>query len=183
LRLYHYTNLESVTRIIASGMLLLTESNISAKREHAGPPVVWFTTHESPEGGHGLQLDPTLQKLSDFNKIDKKRIRITVELPKNRVHKYVQWAKSQGINQAMLDSLASQGGLYSWWVATKPVGMDDWVEIHDLQDDSKGEGGRLVWFRRDNKQHTQKDFRELLAQHGRPVPKSPEVKRIRTKAK
>ena len=76
------------------------------------------------------------------------------------------------------------GGLYSWWVSTQIVAMDKWVEIRDLQDTSRDPEGRLIWFRReDGQMSTQVDFRQLLAKHGRAIPKDAKREKIRRKTK
>lgn len=175
--------MEHLPQIVARGRLMLTESNISLKRAHAGPPVVWFTTHETAEAGHGLKFDPTFENLHDWAQIDKTRIRITVDLPKSRVTKFVHWAKSQGASAETLAELATLGGLYSWWVSTQMVTMDRWVEIRDMQDTSKDPEGRVLWFREGEKQSTQVNFRQLLEKHGRPVEKGAQKRKIRSKTK
>lgn len=185
MRLYHYTSMSHLPRIMSRGALLLTESNISGQRMHAGPPVVWFTSHANPDKGHGLNSVPDeIRQVKDFAEIDKTRVRITVELPKRRVTKFVNWSKAQGISPHWLAELATMGGLYSWWVSTQIVAMDKWVEIRDLQDTSKDPEGRLIWFRReDGQMSTQVDFRQLLEKHGRAIPKDAKREKIRRKTK
>lgn len=122
--LYHYTCLEHVATILEAGHLRTTESNVSGKREHAGPPVVWLTTADTPD--LGLGLDHPLG-------VDKKRIRFTVELHRRSVHKWRQWAAAQGSDPAWVARLARAGGASTWRVTERPVLREQWREVRDLR--------------------------------------------------
>jgi hypothetical protein len=120
--LYHFTCKILVPAILESGYLKTVESNVSFKREHAGPEVVWLTTSPTAEAGHGLQ----------FSSGDKTEIRFTVEVDKRSVHKWREWAKARGSNQEAMTRLALGGGAASWRVVTAPIPAENWVEVRNM---------------------------------------------------
>lgn len=117
-------------------------------------------------------------QLHDYSEIDKARIRIEIEVPKARVTKFVDFARSCGVSREWLAEIAASGKMYSWWVSTRILTMESWVEVRDLQDTKKDKAGRVLWYREGDKQHTQADFRGLLAKHGRPVEDGTRPKRV-----
>lgn len=118
--LYHYTCVEHLPSILANG-LRATESNISPRNPHAGPDVVWLTTNADATSGLGLQHSAT----------DKFAIRIAVEVPKRRVHRWREWAESRGADHRWLDILAESGGWRSWRVHLGPIPTTQFVEVLD----------------------------------------------------
>jgi hypothetical protein len=120
--LYHFTSAVHVPTILASGYLKTVESNVSFKREHAGPDVVWLTTSPTAEAGHGLQS----------SLVDKTEIRFTVEVDKRSVHKWREWAKARGSSQETMTNLARSGGSASWRVVTTPIPAANWVEVRNM---------------------------------------------------
>jgi len=131
-RLYHYTSIEHLPLIVASGKLLTTESKVSETREHAGPDVVWLTSDPECAHGHGIG------KSADG--IDKSRIRFTVDVPNREVQRWKAWALGHGMDRAWLktftESAAQSGqsdGAGTWWVAERPVLSTRWVSVVDRQ--------------------------------------------------
>jgi hypothetical protein len=123
--LYHYTSIERWQLIAAHGRLNTTESNLSFRRAHAGPDVVWLTTDPECRHGHGL--------LSTLDGTDKTRVRVAVELPNRDVHKWRQWADARGIHPIWRSRLieSSRGGASTWRLVTKPIPSRRWVEVID----------------------------------------------------
>lgn len=122
MRLYHFTCEEHLQDILESGYLKTCESNVSFKREHAGPDVVWLTTQERADAGHGLQ----------HSSADKTVIRFTLDLDKRAVHKWREWAKARGSSQLVMGALAEAGGSGSWRVTTSPVTAGQWLEVRNM---------------------------------------------------
>lgn len=120
--LYHFTSVAHLQRILESGYLKTVESNVSFKREHAGPDVVWLTTSQTADAGHGLQ----------GSSVDKTAIRFTVEVDKRSVHKWKEWAKARGSSQETMAILARSGGSASWRVVTAPIPLENWVEVRNM---------------------------------------------------
>jgi len=111
--------------ILEAHFLKTVESNVSISRTHAGPDVVWLTTNETADAGHGLAGAP----------VDKTAIRFTVDLPAREVHKWKEWARSQGSSNSLIQSLAAAGGAGSWRVTTKPIPIENWVEVRRMTTD------------------------------------------------
>lgn len=120
--LYHFTSAEHLQEILQSGYLKTVESNVSLKKEHSGPDVVWLTTSPSADAGHGLQGSAH----------DKTRIRFTVDVDKRNVHKWREWAKARGSSQETMAILARSGGSASWRVVAAPIPVGNWVEVRDM---------------------------------------------------
>lgn len=131
IRLYHFTSLGNWERIRRAGFLALTESHVHPRKP--GPPVVWLTTRQEP-GGLGLDQGWTAQQLSDYDRIDKERIRITVEVSKTYAHKWLEWAPRHGGDPAWVAHVRStieHAG--SWRVHTKPIPREAWLACLDVR--------------------------------------------------
>lgn len=129
--LYHFTSPDHLPLILADGFLKTVESNVSFRREHAGPDVVWLTTHERAEAGHGLE-NP---------RHDKRAIRFTVRLDKRAVHRWREWARAKGSSAETMALLAeaSGGGVSSWRVTERAIPSSAWVEVRDMRT------GEVLW--------------------------------------
>lgn len=120
--LYHFTSATNIQAILDSGYLKTVESNISLKREHAGPDVVWLTTSPSANAGHGLQ----------GSLVDKTEIRVTVEVDSRSVHKWREWARARGSNEATISALTRSGGSGSWRVVMTRIPAERWTEVRNM---------------------------------------------------
>lgn len=125
--LYHFTSSVHVPLILADGYLKTVESNISARREHAGPDVVWLTTDGDPERHHGWQ---------EWSPVDKLAVRFTVDIPKRDAHRWHEWAGRYGIDPAWRRALAAVGGSGTWRVVTRPIPAAEWVTIEHRHEDT-----------------------------------------------
>lgn len=120
--LYHFTAQIHLPKILTAGYLDTTESNMSRRRTHAAPDVVWLTSNGDPTAhGHGLATSA----------VDKMRIRFTVDISKRDAHRWRQWAASRGIDQAWMRNLALGGGSATWWVVERRIASSEWVEVID----------------------------------------------------
>ncbi|MGO1284677.1 MAG: hypothetical protein ACTHWV_00005 [Brachybacterium sp.] len=124
--LYHFTSAEHIGRILEARELRTTESNISFKREHAGPAVVWLTTHTDASAGLGL-TSPHVEV------VDKSEVRVTVEIDKRNAHKWREWARRHGSSPETIQRIAETGGgAASWRVTTRPIPITQWREIRNM---------------------------------------------------
>lgn len=130
--LYHYTSIERWGRIKDDGRLNTTDSCLvapsrdGALNENRGPSVVWLTTDGEGTLGHGLQ--------NTLDRTDKTRVRVTVQLPNNEVHKWKDWALRRRINPRWLRSLTEdQSGASTWRITERPIPSTRWVEVVDLE--------------------------------------------------
>lgn len=134
-RLYHFTSPDHLPQIQRDGFLKVTESNVSLRREHAGPDVVWLTTRDSVAPGT-MGLDSAFHQ--------KTAIRITFEVPRRDVHKWHDWARSRGSSEETIRQFAEAGGSGTWRVVQRPIPEAEWVAI-DRQDET----GPSLWLRSD----------------------------------
>lgn len=123
MKLYHFTSEVHLESILGDRYLKAVESNISLRREHSGPDVVWLTTHETADAGLGLQS----------SSVDKGAIRFTLELDKRQIHKWREWARSKGSSTETIATLAQAGGSGSWRITEGPVGLERWVEVRNMR--------------------------------------------------
>lgn len=131
-QLYHYTSVLHWPSIWSARRLTLTESNLSHRKAHAGPDVVWFTTN--PRRRQGWQQGPPGTRMA----ADKSRVRLTVTLPDDWQGGFLQpwlpWAKQHGIEPIWLGALARSGGdPTEWWVTLCEVGSRYWTKVEDLE--------------------------------------------------
>lgn len=66
MKLYHFTSSTHWREIKASGLLKVTESNVSMKRVHAGPDVVWLTDDPRPSEQLWGQSGEITMTVGDF---------------------------------------------------------------------------------------------------------------------
>lgn len=128
--LQHFTSLKNWEEIRTAGFLALTESHVHPRKP--GPPVLWLTTRTEP-GGLGLDQNWTVQQLRDYDRMDKERIMLTVELPRTHTHKWLEWApKHGGDPQWVAHVRATIEHSGSWRVHTRPVPRQRWLACRDL---------------------------------------------------
>lgn len=119
-RLYHFTTTLHLSSILDEGVLRTTESNVSLRRTHAGPDVVWLTSN------------PTCRPMKEWGRnglADKGAVRFTVDVPASEVHRWHDWAKRRGMSEQTIAALAEVGGSRSWWVIERPIPGDEWAEV------------------------------------------------------
>lgn len=120
--LYHFTSPYHLPAIFQDGHLQTVESNVSFKRQNAGPDVVWVTTRATPGGTN----------LYDGLTPDKQRIRFTLDIPKRDVNVWREWAKRQGSHPNTMRGLSAAGGSGTWRVIQRPVTAAEWVSVENL---------------------------------------------------
>ena len=121
--LYHFSHPGHLPSILAERRLRTSESNVSITKEHAGPDVVWlFDTPTVP---------PTTTKGSLYD--EKRRVRITVNVPKAHVHRWTKWGPALSMSQTWKAAFVHAGGgmpaAKRWWVATSPIPASNWLEV------------------------------------------------------
>lgn len=82
----------------------------------------------------GLAFNWVVQGFADFDKMDKTRIRIEVEVPKTYTHRYADWVVRNGGDpnwQAEMRRICSAYG--SWRVHTRAIPKSQWVGVIDTQ--------------------------------------------------
>jgi hypothetical protein len=131
--LFHFTSITGWQQIRKTGLLQLCPSR--ANRRMAGPGVVWLTTMDKFDdpAGMGLAYSPTVAAFTDFELMDKTRIRIEVEVAKTYTHRYADWAPRHGGDPSWQADLRRMCRHYGTWrVHTKPIARTHWVSILDV---------------------------------------------------
>lgn len=136
--LYHYTSREHhLALIMEAGYLKTVESNVSFRREHAGPPVVWLTTQPD------LVPDSVVSRCEMYAGLPpmKLEVRITVRLPSAAVHRWERWATRNNSTPKDIDVLKASGGggWRQWRVVQRPIPSAEWVDIIDTRT------GEVLW--------------------------------------
>jgi hypothetical protein len=152
--LYHWTNIKWLEMIIASGVVMTTESNLCGPQPGEAPKAArkrfasrW--THESEPQVVWLSnnpvVDPTYLGMIDVRsdvprmvtaqmlppEYRKTRVRITVDVPDAAVHWWPRWSRKMGIREAWYQQLAEgHRSPKEWFVVTRPIPMSEFVAIH-----------------------------------------------------
>jgi hypothetical protein len=128
--LYHFTCIEHLPKIEASGFIKVVESNISMRRPHAGPDVVWLTSdpHRNADS-HGLA----------GSKVDKTAVRITVDVPESEVRAWIPWSRQRYITKAWASALEAGKRPDQWFVVERPVTRDEWKAVDVVREETSGD--------------------------------------------
>jgi hypothetical protein len=127
MKLYHFTSARHAAQITEDGYITTTESNLSARREHAGPDVVWLTSNPSPASHTWWHVPPGMRTE------DKTAFRFTVDVPKTQAVKWKTWGARHGIDPKWAAILATAGGSSSWYVLERQIRENEWTEITDTR--------------------------------------------------
>lgn len=127
LTLYHFTTKAHLDSILSDGFLRTTESNLSGRREHAGPDVVWLTSNPDPVQHRGWGW-----RGPNAGVISKTEVRFTVEIPMRDAHRWWDWSARRGIDRVWAQRLASVGGSRSWVVVERSIPGEEWLEVVDV---------------------------------------------------
>lgn len=115
---YHYTSIERLPKIIESGMILPTESNVDMLKEHVGPDVVWLLDGPMDGASHGLT----------GSIYDKRAAFIEVDVPAIR---WTDWTWTLAMNATWRDALVREGGgpdaAARWYVWPAMIHRRRWV--------------------------------------------------------
>jgi hypothetical protein len=123
MRLYHFTSVGRLAKILADRRLTRTDS------KSPGPDVVWLTTDRTPERGHGLSTGGALGP-------DKMAVRITVELPAEEVCSWAKWAPRHGMDREAMTRLAHADGSDSWYVCEREIPDTEWCAVETVRANS-----------------------------------------------
>lgn len=140
MRLHHFTSLENWRKIRTSGVLWAHSESHVHHRQH-GPPVLWLTTRET---GDGIGLEPGVMQmqLRDWrdrhDEIDKRRVRITVEVSKTFTHRWLDWAPRHKCDPQWVATVRKAVEFAgSFRVHTRDVPRERWVEVVDTYEEGR----------------------------------------------
>ena len=136
-KVYHFTSREQFQKILDSGYLKLTPSNLLEPKDlhcvivdgiqtwvsetDSVKPVVWLTSSPSPEG-HSLECGPNQAK---------KRVRITLPM-KESFEWWHLWSDKNRMNKRWKKRLI-QGCRYgTWYISEKEISVEDFLLAEDL---------------------------------------------------
>lgn len=121
-RLFHFTSDWHILSIRTFGLV----PRAPALFLH-GDGCTYFTTHERPDAGHGLNDFKTEWRLE----VD------TDRLPGVRVVHWLTYAREQGLDEAIIDAAVRTGGgpeaAESWWIALDPIAPEQILSQHNRQ--------------------------------------------------
>lgn len=136
--LYHFTSGYHLEKILESGYLKLTESNLQLTKDwdivayNQGKqklykPVVWLTD-KAEEDAVGMGLESS--------KVDKTSIRIAIK--KQPYHKkWSKWRREQGMDTAWAKEMERGRAPKTWWVSEITIGVKDFLEVVDMRTGEK----------------------------------------------
>ena len=127
MRLYHYTSLTNLDLIVAARQLRPGESDLSHRRPHAGPDVVWLTTMAEPDA-HGLRLAGLDLKPAAARRLaDKTAIRFAVEV--DDAEPWLSWSTRHGILPSWQHALGRGRRPETWYVVDRPIAASEWIVV------------------------------------------------------
>ena len=133
---YHYTCMEHLDKIIDSGYLKLSESNISPEEEKAGPGVVWLVKKRIT--GKAPSMLTSRAVLSSGGKlvpvtIDKSRVEITVDLSSEEVQRSDKFFRKHKSPTWWVEALEdyTNSKARDWYVIERTIPSEEWIEIKD----------------------------------------------------
>lgn len=133
--LYHYTNRSNWESIVRDGVVKMTPAPLHPGK--LGVPVVWLTTKDNvtnPEA-MGLGLDPVAKMLSDYGRMDKTRVRLTVEVSRTYTHRFADWAPKHGGHPGFLHDVRARCSDYGTWrISTRCIMRSDIVDVVDFDE-------------------------------------------------
>lgn len=128
-KLYHFTSLFHLNRILMSKWITTTESNLIVS-EFVSPCVVWMTDISTPDN-HGLLFQDTMP-----DELNKTFYRISIRW-NNRFRLWDKWSTATGIEpeikQAIIETTGAQETYKSWYISEHNIPINDWVTIEDVR--------------------------------------------------
>ena len=126
MRLYHYTSLYSLQKILKDGVLKTTCSNLLKPiKPHfkdgalvditdSYKPVIWFTTVSDFQKAKGCGIIG--------GAYDKTEVAIAVEITAQKFYKWTEWAKRNNIEKTWFEALKQTAPLWNtFYVTEKPI--------------------------------------------------------------
>lgn len=131
---YHFTNLHNWRSIRQQGVLRAGESHVHPRRAMVGGPAVHVTTDST---GHNLGIDAPdwMRDLSDFDEMDKTRIRIAVEVGKKQAPRFVDYCRERNAPPTWVPFLEEKvgGPIGQWRVIRHDVPRESWLHVLDMR--------------------------------------------------
>lgn len=127
---YHFTSAARWAAIQHDGLIQAGESNVHPRQPAIGGRVVHLTTDST--GEHlGLYAPEWMQQLSDFNLMDRTRIRITLELKK--VPRFSDYCRRHNAPRTWVRELNDKFSIGRWRVHVGDIPREHWLAVHDMQ--------------------------------------------------
>ncbi len=127
--LYHFTSSLHLPKILASGALLPTESNIHPYQPHAGPDVVWLLDTPEVEFDHGLTYP--LEHPAHGSGVSKSEIRFEVSSP--LAVKWSEWAwllrMEKGWRDTLVEAAGGEEAADHWYVLPGRIPASRWASV------------------------------------------------------
>jgi hypothetical protein len=135
MKLYHYTCTRHLPKILEDGFLKTVESNVSLKREHAGPDVVWLTDEDDLQ-----QPDRYPGWATPLALVDKTGVRFTVEIEDAIPWRsFARHHKVQMLVYATLNDTGSNAADH-WYVVPRQIPRTEWRQVAIKRGEAEASG-------------------------------------------
>jgi hypothetical protein len=131
---YHYTSLNGWDRVRASGFLRGGPSHAHPRKPNLGGPVVHVTTNIS---GHnlGIAAPEWMKDLADYGRVDRSRVRITINVRKPSCIRYVDFCRKHNSPPDWIPYLENSLGypVGQWRIIRGDVPAEMWIHVMDMR--------------------------------------------------
>jgi hypothetical protein len=130
---YHFTNLNNWTQIRLDGFIRAGASHVHPRRPEVGGLVVHATTN--PAGAHlGIEAPAWMKDLSDYDQMDKTRIRIAIEVSKKLAPRFVDYCQTLNAPPTWIPFLEEKvgGSIGQWRSIRSDVPRESWLHVLDM---------------------------------------------------
>jgi len=127
---YHYTSEPHLEKIQEEGLIKVSESNISATKEHAGPDVVWLFKEPLTGPTPRMLMFPVNMKFATLL-LDKSKIQIQVDIPEQEVRRADKFFKKLGADPQWIKELerVGQSKNKKWYVIQRDILQSEWGSV------------------------------------------------------
>lgn len=130
---YHFTSANGWAQIQYEGLIRAGQSHVHPRRPAIGGAVVHLTTDSTGEV-LGIKAPKWMEELSDFDIMDRKRIRITVGLEKRAVPRFIDYCRKHNAPPTWVPWLQKEhGSIGRWRVHPGDIPRSAWLACHDMR--------------------------------------------------
>lgn len=130
---YHFTSANGWAQILLTGRIRAGQSHVHPRRPAIGGAVVHLTTDPTGEV-LGIKAPKWMEEMSDFDLMDRKRIRITVGLEKRATPRFIDYCRKYNAPPTWVPWLQKEhGSIGRWRVHPGDIPREHWLACHDMR--------------------------------------------------